>query len=337
MFRHMVWISAALCFVPLSWAQGPLTVQPARKHVTLTGYTRSRSKMAVASEVAGKVVQVHYDVGMIIGSKPFVEIDPTFIDFQIRQVRGSLERLANVRARNASRAVYLEKEFQRIDRLHKGDVATEASWDASAEALAQARLEERATDIEINTLNTQLAELKERRVRHKVIAPQGWVVVARMVEPGEIMAQGAPLAKVADFRQLVVPLVVSSEELAAIEQAPKLTVRLGGRLARADLHWVNPQFDEHTRKLSIELILDHTAGVHRGGLLVELSLDIAANGLMVPKAAVSNRYENPRVTVKSDGRSVPIVILGENGEYTLIAQSKELPPGTELQPQSPAP
>lgn len=330
-------VMAALVAWPLApapvFARTPLVVDAARKTVAVSGYTRSAAKQNVASEVAGKVLAVHYDVGQTIADEPFVEIDPTFIQFQIDQADWSLKKLEVSRRRVHSRLSYLEKEFQRIERLLSGDATTRARYDAAAEELDQARLELMNTDLEIKTLKTRMAELKERRKRHNIVLPKGWVVVDRRVEPGEIIAAGTLLARIADFERLVVPLYVAGEELEAIRKMAPLEIRLDGNPVRAVLNWVNPEFDERTRKLAIELQIQDYDGPRRGGLQAELTLEVATKGLMVPKTAVENRFDNPRVTLKESGKSIAIIILGEDNGHVLIADNPGLWPGIELKPR----
>lgn len=311
-------------------AEEPLTVRSARKQVDLTGYTRSRAKQTLASEVSGKVLRVNYDVGQIIGKAPFLEMDPVFIDFQIEQTEVTLKKLQVTRSRNASQAAYLEKEYNRIDRLHAGKVATQSNWEGAAEELEQARLALLTTEQELKALDVQLREMKERRRRHRPMAPKGWIVIERRVEPGEIIATGTPLAVVADFTQLVVPLFVSGPELEAIRRPDRLEVGVAGQPARAKINWVNPEFDERTRKWAVELALIDYRGEPMGGLQVELTLDVAGDGLMVPRSSVTQRYDNPFVVLHADGRKVPVVILGESGDQVLIANQPDLKPGMTL-------
>jgi RND family efflux transporter MFP subunit len=312
-------------------------VERARKQVTLSGYTRSRAKMTVASEVAGKVLRVNYDVGHTIDKQPFIVIDTTFINFQIEQVETSLKKLTIAQSRSISRVSFLQKEYQRIARLRQSDVTSESRYDAAVEELAQARLESQSTEAEIAALKTQLKELREKRNRHSIYVPRDWIVVEKKIEPGEIIATGQPLAQVADYTQLVVPLFVSAKELEALESRAQLNIMVEGEPAQATVNWVNPEFDERSRKLAVELILPSYSGPHRGGLLTEMSLEIQADELMVPKTAISDRYENPRVTLKSNGQSIPIVILDEDGSYVLIARNHELAPGMELVAHLPKP
>lgn len=312
-------------------AEETLLVTPARKEIALTGYTRADAVVTIASEVAGRVLSVGYNVGDPVTSAPFAEIDPTFIDFQIRASRQSLDKLAVARRKNDSRVAYLEKEFSRIDRLHKGDRATEVRRDAAKEELDQARLEGETLAAEATALRITLDELEERRRRHRVPAPEGFVVVARMAEPGEIVSAGTPLGRVADFRQLVVPLAVTSETLDAIRNLPDpFPATLADQAVQARLDRVNPEFDENTRKLAIEIAVSDFSGPHRGGLPFSLNLSVPAPGLRVPRAAVVNRYENPRVTRSDTGETVPVLVLGETDGHLIIQSDPRLPVGTAL-------
>ncbi len=314
-----------------SFAQKILVVQRAKKEITLTGYTRSKTTVTLSSEVSGKVLRVNYDVGQVIGKKPFYEIDPTFIDFQVKSTLQSVKKLDISYKRSKSRVAYLKKEFIRIDTLHKGDRATGVKRDAAAEELQQAKFDRDSTAMDKAVLETTLKELKERKNRHRVYAPQGWIVVEKIVEQGEIVGSGTPLAHIADYQNLVVPLAVSGEELAAIKKLPeKLEAWLEEKPAKACVHWINPEFNEKTRKLGIELILTDYDREKRGGLSFSLPLQIYTEGLIVPKAAVTNRYENPKVTTGETGETINVMVLGESGNNLVIAEHEKLFVGMEL-------
>ncbi len=314
-----------------------LFVERAVKETTLIGYTRSIDTMTISSEVAGRVIAVNYEVGDPVGDNPFVEVDPTFVDFDVQGVRRSLQLLENKGRRADERVKYLQKEFTRIDTLHKGDRATEVRRDEAEQQLIQARLESEAVAIEVAKLKTDLEELLERKRRHKIFAPKGWIVVDKLVETGELVMQGSPLARAADYRTLTVPISASEKELAQIRELPdQFDALLDGLPVKAHLRWVNPEFDEKTRKLATEFAILGYSGEKRGGLRFALSLKLPAEGIQVPKEAVVSRYENPTVTVKSSGEKINVLVLGESDGNYLIGDNPELTPGTELaRPQLP--
>ena len=308
-----------------------LVVQPASRKITLTGYTRSQTTMTLSSEVAGRVLQINYEDGQVIGELPFLRIDSTFVDLEISSVQHSLDQLKITRSKRRSRVDYLDKEYRRIENLFRRGSSPESRRDTALEDVDQARLDLKAVGVEIAIAQTRLKELRERKSRHTIYAPAGWVVVAKQVEKGELVMLNTPVARVADFENLVVPLSVSAQELAAIQQlSPEFDVVLEGKPARAAIHWINPEFDEKTRKLGIELIIRNHTGPRRGGLIFQLALKIAAEGLWIPKKAITSRYENPRVFLKETGAEIKVLVLGQTQHHLIIADDPRLPPGTLL-------
>ncbi|MCG6894055.1 MAG: HlyD family efflux transporter periplasmic adaptor subunit [Desulfobacteraceae bacterium] len=312
-------------------ADDALVVRKAVKEVRLTGYSRSDTELTLSAEVSGKVVAAAYEVGQTVGEDPFCQIDTTFIDLQIEHLRNSRRRLEVSGAKSRSRVTYLAKEFHRIDRLFRENSTAEAKRDAAAEDLEQAELEGEAIAAEQAALDAQIRELAERRKRHEVTAPAGWIVVERRVEPGEVVSPGQALARVADYGTLVVPLAVSGKEYAALQSLPSpFSARLEGQTIRALLFRVNPEFNEKTRKLDVELKILDWNGERRGGLQFTLPVTIETEGLRIPKEAVINRYDDPRVILAESGETVRLLILDEeNGDF--VAAAKEgLTPGTRL-------
>ena len=331
--RPILFFLIAVLFTPgLADADQKMIIRKAQKGITISGYTHSKTTIAVSSEVSGKVLRTNYDVGQTIGKKPFFEIDTTFIDFQIQSTLQSINKIKTSLKKNETNVAFLAKEFVRMDTLHKKDRIAEIERDTAETKLAQARLESDAIRLEKASLEITLQELRERKRRHTIYAPQGWIVLEKIAEKGEIVASGAPLARVGDYRELVIPLYVASVEFAAIRKLPQIfTAQLEGRPVKAAIHQVNPEFNEKTRKLNIELLLKDYKGEKRGGLVFNLSLEIEAQGVLAPREAIVNRYENPRVTVKATQETINVLILGENNGDFIIAEDERLPVGTELE------
>ncbi len=329
---HWVIIWAALLWImPIRVGAEPLVVSPAEKEIMLTGYTRGDATVTLASEVPGRVIRVNYSEGETIKDKPFCEIDTTFIDFQIQGTRQKISGIEAAIAQNESRVAYLKKEYERIDQLHQGDRATGVKRDSAQEEYQQAGLARRSLAAEKGALEVALRELMERKRRHDIRAPAGWVLVARMVEPGEMVAPNIPLGRATDFQKLVIPLSVSGEELSAIQALDEpFGATVDGVPATARINRINPEFDEKTRKLGIELILVDHGGPRRGGLRFTLPVALETQGVWVPRAAVIDRYENPRVRAKGAEAPVNILILGESNGHYIVADHPDLQVGTEL-------
>jgi len=331
-FIVFLYLICTINLVPIDLpGQESLIVQRAKKDIELTGFTRSKKVISISSEVSGRVLSVNYDVGQVIGQKSFINIDPTFINFQIESTRESINKLNILIQQSESNIEYLKKEFLRVDALHKGDRATGVKRDASENQLIQATHDRRALIVEKSALDISLQELIERKKRHTIYAPKGWIVVERSLEPREIISPNIPLARVADYRRLIVPLSVSGEEYAVIKKLGKeFKAKVENTLVTASVNWVNPEFNETTRKLSIELIINNYKGEKRGGLSFKFPLQLKTKGLLIPKKAVTNRYDNPRVTISNTGEVVNILILDETNDGFVIADNEKLPLNTIL-------
>lgn len=323
-----------LLLIPITgFSEEPLTVLKATQEVCLSGYTRSDTTVTISSEVSGRALQVNYDIGDIIDGRPLVEIDPTFINFQIQQTHHDIALVTVEQKKSDSRISFLQKEFHRVEDLFVDNRAPEVKKDAVAEDLSQAKLAGERLAVQKRLLDTRLAEMKERLQRHRINGPEGWHVIEKLVEPGEVIHPGEPLMRLADYGRLAVQLSVSNSELNALQSmANPFPVDAGGMPARAEIHWINPEFNETTRKLFIELRLTDYNGKHRGGILCKIPVMINIDGFQIPKAAVTNRYDNPRVTLQSSGETINVMILSEVNDHIVIAKDKRLEIGMALMP-----
>ena len=148
---------------PPGMTQDILVVEQAEKIIILSGFTRAIRTMTLSSEVSGKIMQIHYRVGEEAGEKPYLEIDPTFIDLQIESNTRQLGRLEANLKQAESRVAFLTKDFARINALYKNDSIPEREHDTMLEELNQARLALKAIAQERMSLEISLKDLKEDR------------------------------------------------------------------------------------------------------------------------------------------------------------------------------
>ncbi len=315
------------------YSQEPLMISQATKEVLLSGYTRSATTVTITAEVSGRIEKINYDVGDIIRKQPLLEIDPTFVNYQIQQVAHEVQLNAIQQKKSDSTVNFLQKEYVRIKKLYEEQRASEVNKDTAAETLSQAVFERKTLDSRKKVLETSLAELKERLNRHQLWATEGWHVIDKIVESGEVISPGIPLMRVANFNHLVIQLSVSNAELKAIQSMENpFDITAGNEPAKAAIHWINPEFNESTRKLLLELTLSEYTGKKRGGILCTLPIMIDIDGFQIPKAAITNRYNNPRVTLQETGETINVMILSEVNAHFVIARDDRLDIGMPLAP-----
>jgi multidrug efflux pump subunit AcrA (membrane-fusion protein) len=131
-----------------------------------------------------------------------------------------------------------------------------------------------------------------------------------------------------------VPLALTPAELEALRARREITLHLPrlGRRVEAAIERVSPAFDPATRKINLDLAIAGGLPEMRGGLLAELTLELPdpAGAVLVPAAAVSERYQEHWLTI-AGGQRLRVVVLGPGPEEGWLRVSAPgLEPGQEL-------
>jgi len=299
-------------------------VRTSFQDVSLTAFTRPRAVVQLIAEEKGRFNSVDVDIGdTISAAQRFGCLDTIYIDLRIEANRARQKRLR-------ADLDYFTRQVERFRDL----VARSTSAQSSLDDLERQRVGTRAglTETEI-----EARELKERKRRHCIEAPQGWQVTERLVDPGQWVSSGDPVGSVADFSILLAPFALSYNEYQAlIGYTGTIRVRLvdEGIDVEAEPVHLNPDFDETTRKISVDLALDKGVPNKRGGLRVKLVLRLpdASGAVLVPVAAVQERYEQHWVT-GADKVEHAVVYLGEielEGQRWVRVVSAELKAGDRV-------
>ena len=283
------------------------TARPARQQITLTGFTRARAVLSLTAEVPGRVEQVTADVGDTIAPDGvFARIDPTLTRLElaakqvaIRQIRRTIE--------------YDTRQVERYRQLLHAKSSSRVHLD-------ELLLKRDRSRLQLEQLQTEILRLQEVLDRHTIKAPPGWRIMQRQVEPGQWVAAGTVLATAGDYRDLVVPLAVTVEELTSMQKADHIPLRFPelGKDGRGMLQKISPAFDPTSRKVRVEILLQprtlELLPLRQGGLQVEVRVAIAdpMHAFLVPRAAVTERYEEHWLT-REDGSGLRVIVLGPAG------------------------
>ena len=285
------------------------SAEPAPRTVILYGFTRPRATMTVVSEVSGKCLEVLADMGEKIGPDGLLaRIDPTFIRLELEENKISREQAA-------SRIAYLQKELKRFELLFSRHSTAESQVDKLSQELNQAELK-------LKSLENNHKILAERLERHAVRCPPGWQVIKRFIEPGEWLNVGQPLAELGDFQTLIVPFALSSPEYKALRQQENISLlTTEGKNLRAEIYRVSPDFEPKSRKINLDLVIADKLADSRGGIKLELRLDIAEkNVFAVPAQAVIRRY-GENLLQRESGETVAVVIHGSLGKKLRVGSA----------------
>ncbi|MCC7009227.1 MAG: HlyD family efflux transporter periplasmic adaptor subunit [Acidobacteria bacterium] len=153
---------------------------------------------------------------------------------------------------------------------------------------AGARREELdAAEARVRAIDADLATLGQRRADATITAPSAGIVTSRLVEPGELVAVGSPVAVIVDLDRAWVNAYVEEPLVPTIALNQPVTVvaddghRLPGRVSfiapRAEFTPRNVQTSAERAKLvyRVKVTVDNREGVLKSGMPVEVVL---ANG-----------------------------------------------------------
>lgn len=277
------------------------TAKAATQGVRLTGFTRARTVLDLATEATGKVEMVFSEMGQTIGKKgKFACLDQTFINLDIEGNKAEV-------AKTQIDIDYFTKQVARYRKLLSQNSSSQQQLDDLQRSLGSA-------EQQLRTLKTRNRELLERKKRFCMSAPKDWIIIERYIEPGEWVQSGDPVAKVGNFSRLLIPFALSMTEYKALRNnADQLNVELPdlGMTLPAHLERVSPAFDEKSRKIMLDLEIAGDLKQLRGGIRADLLLHLpnAGQSVILPKTAVDERYEQHWVE-RPTGERVSVVYLG---------------------------
>ncbi len=291
-----------------------------------SGFTRAHSRLILSAEQAGRVLSVTGDVGDTIKEgEPFACLDDTYLTLELRANQAERDALKVDKA-------YFRKEVVRYSKLLKKNSSSESQLDT-----AQRNLDKTRTQIKALVIASEI--LEERKQRLCISPPTGWRVTKRHVEPGQWVNAGEPVVEVGDYSRLVAPFALSVAEYEALRAQRELGLKVNlpefQAQLPASLIRISPAFDEQSRKIHFELELSSGLPAYRGGIRVDLPLQIPmrSGAVLVPERAVQQRYEQYWMK-RPDGSEINVVYLGRsNGSDTgwVRVVSPDIKPGDRFQ------
>lgn len=302
---------------------GLVSATAAQRSMTLSGFTRPRAEVLLVAETPGRVLEVLHDIGDRIGPDGrFARLDDTFLRLELEEVQVQQERLR-------AQIDYDRREVRRYRELARQSNASASQLEGLEQALRDNGHALRAFDVKERTL-------KERIARTIVGAPAGWRITARTVEPGQWVREGETIGRAADFSSLLIPFALTPEQFLALEamgDSVALSLPDQGLSLPARVYRSNPGFDPETRKIALELALLAPPEPVRGGLRVELTLQLPerTGAVTLPEAAVERSYEEHWVT-RENGARLRVLLLGPDRDHPghLRVSAPDLQPGDRV-------
>ena len=168
--------------------------------------------------------------------------------------------------------------------------------------VSEAQLQEAAALLEAAKADLARAEID---LSSTVIrAPFDGALQERMVEIGDYVKNGDPIASFVDERTLVVSANVSEFDAHYVEKGEAGSARLAtGEVVNGTIRYVAPVADEATRTFKVELEVDNSEGQYRGGITAEL---------MIPAETIYAHKVSPSLLTLDDEGNLGIKVVNES-------------------------
>ena len=261
------------------------------------GVVRARYETDLGFRVGGKMVARLVNVGdRVHAGDVIARLDPEDLRLQVESAEAEL-------AAASTNLTQTSADFERYETLKTRGYASIADYDrkTAAKGEAESRLAraKRALDLARNQLD--YAELK---------AGADGVITATLAEPGQVVALGQPVVKLAHRGEKEAVVALPENWLSKAREA-KATVTLwsdNGHHYAARLRELSPQADQATRTYAAKFtILDPDDSVALG-MTATVSLKPAGDALVA---------KLPLSAVLSRGSGASVYVVNQAGELTL--------------------
>jgi RND family efflux transporter MFP subunit len=359
-----VFLSAILLCAVLSGAAhaqgGPATVTTDRvdrrsvsETVSIFGQVVATRESDVAMRVAGVVAEIGVYVGTQLDAGDMLAVlDRELLELELRSKRAArAEAEAGVEVARASLTL-AERGFARVEGLRGTSAFSQGQFDDRESAVAQAR--GGLAQAEARLLNAQVAadraayDLERSMLR----APFSGTVLEVMVDPGEYVQVGAPVARIVNIDDLEIEANVPAEFIDALAPGMELRgVRADGAPLPLTVRAVLPTEFSATRTRPVRLTGDMGALEGQVAVGQTLTLEVPREAprdvVLVPKDAVTQARGTWSVFVHEDGKAVPRdIAIGDSfgdrfevlsglseGDEVVVRGNERLRPMQDIAPQ----
>lgn len=279
--------------------------------------------ITISAEVAGRIENIPLEKGSAVRKGDLlIQLNADLIEPQYEVAKAQAER---------------DKiEFERMANLVKEN------------ATAQIDLDNATTQLAISKAN--LAEVRARLERTRIFAPTNGVLNDVLVEEGEYVDPGVPVAEVVETDTVKVVVDVPERDTSFLELGSKteISTEVKGQivLLEGKITFINELANSQTRSTQMEIALDNKERLLRSGqiVLVRLRRRVLEDVIMIPLLAVIPMEDGKAVYIanstQAQRREVELGIIRgdlvqitsglEPGDKLIIAGHRFVAPGLKV-------
>lgn len=268
------------------------SAEEVQRTIVVNGKTAPARIVELSAETDGRVE--------FIGAERGSNVDRGQVIVRLDE-RDRSARLAQAEATVKQREV----EFDARNKLKTESYVSEAQLQEALAALEAARTELTRAQLDLSYMTIR--------------APFDGALQSRIVEVGDFVKLGEPVASYVDNRSIIVSANLSEFDARYVNIDDSAEASLAtGETVRGRIRYVAPVADEATRTFEVELEIDNTAGQLRAGGTAELR---------IPAERVFAHRVSPSLLTLDDAGNVGIKIINDAGRVEFIVADVALSSG----------
>ena len=218
------------------------------KTVDLYGRTAPDRQARLGAEVAGRIIALDVKKGSAVKKgQPLVRIDKADLEVQLQRAKAALD----VR----------EKEFKAAKSLKSRGLQGEVAYSSAQSNLVEARAVVKRA--QLNLTNTIIR------------APFDGILDELMIEVGDFVGVGDPVATILDLEQVVLEANISERHVQGLKVGEKAAVRfVNGQQLEGSVRYISRISSPATNTFPIEIELPNPGSAIPAGVSAEVSLEL---------------------------------------------------------------
>lgn len=246
--------------------------------ITVNGRTAPARIVELSAETDGRIE--------FLGAERGANVDRGAVIVRLDQ-RDRNARLAQAQATVRQREV----EYEGRVKLKSASYVSEAQLQEAVAALETAKTELTRAELDLEYMNIR--------------APFGGALQSRVVEVGDFVKSGDPVATFVDNRKIIVSANLSEFDAHYVDVGDAAEARLAtGETVQGRIRYVAPVADEATRTFGVELEIDNSDGALRIGGTAELR---------IPAEEVLAHRISPSLLTLDAAGNVGVKIISDDG------------------------
>ncbi|MCC6196524.1 MAG: efflux RND transporter periplasmic adaptor subunit [Burkholderiales bacterium] len=304
------------------------------------GEVKPRHEADLGFRIAGKVVARNVDVGARVKKGDVLaRLDPADVGLQAEAAQAQA-------AAAETEFRFAQAEYERYQNLFREKFISASALDAKRNTFD-------ANRAKYEQAKAQLAVSRNQASYATLLATEDGVVTAVGAEPGQVVAAGQAVVRLARESEREVAISVPENRIGEVTSAKDLVVALWanpGRAYRARVREVAPAVDPATRTFAVRVVIVDADASVQWGMTANVGVAGAGNGsaALLPLTSIHHRDGKPAVwrydpvTQKVDLAPVAIGQYREdgvvitagvgNGDWVVAAGVHKLVPGQVVKP-----